>query len=672
MKEEDGKKPPRIGSLDDLSAQFERSLSNAKKSFETGLADLDRKLQNQQLAPPLKDVSRMLRQRAGQVSRGQASGASDMVSFRKNWGLTTRPTSTGENFTEKNTGKFVPWQQWNEIESSLRKRGEASLRGFSQALGLDEQQASGPHFSSIVKALTASNGLATRKAPSMDGFQNHFPVQDDSKQVSTTQRSLDVKGTRSFLRKSRSEPDLGAIQEPASSEVLTQEAESKRVVRKPRGSQKSAAKASSTNSFPDDDSLAKAGSGSSMASSNSGFMFDWESGPLAGSIRHVKTALGKNWETEKDRQRRYSDGAKELPPKGFRLSASDRDLAAGRSSQDVTSSSDRTSGEFWQELQKNVKENGAPTAIMLGLVKTMQHQFPGGWQELSAKLDEVQKSTLKNMGILQDDEQDGDTLEVRDTGKPKEGPLQAVARRIRSGRKPAEVFQSIREKGRSFAIVTTASLPWMTGTSVNPLLRAAYLSQEDSRKVTLVVPFLPHVDQKNLHPGGQVFDTPEEQEVFIRSWVANRVGFTPGPNFNIKFYPGRYSKRFGCVFSVGDITSYIPSSDADVAVLEEPEHLNWFHHGPRWTDKFKHVVGIVHTNYLEYAKREENGDKKEIFMRTLNQVVCRFHCNKVVKLSGAVQDMPRSETMFVHGVSPQFLRIGDKKAADEATTVVGA
>jgi len=233
---------------------------------------------------------------------------------------------------------------------------------------------------------------------------------------------------------------------------------------------------------------------------------------------------------------------------------------------------------------------------------------------------------------------------------PKKKPARTLSER-------RSFWRSIRDEGRKFTIVTTASLPWMTGTAVNPLLRAAYLALA-KKKVTLLVPWVPKEDQAKIFPGGRTFETPGDQDSFMREWLRDRVGFEP--DMKIKFYPGRYASEKCSILPVGDISSVISDKEADICVLEEPEHLSWYHHGRRWTDKFSHVVGIVHTNYLDYARREEGGAVKSALLKRVNQWVCRVHCDKVVKLSDAVQPLPRESTLWVHGVSPKFLDVGIK------------
>ncbi|XAR54081.1 Digalactosyldiacylglycerol synthase [Bertholletia excelsa] len=215
------------------------------------------------------------------------------------------------------------------------------------------------------------------------------------------------------------------------------------------------------------------------------------------------------------------------------------------------------------------------------------------------------------------------------------------------------------DRKQHISIFTTASLPWMTGTAVNPLFRAAYLAKDEKRRVTLVIPWLSLNDQVHVYPDNITFNLPSEQEVYVRLWLEERTGFTSG--FNIRFYPGKFSRDKRSILAVGDITEIIPDEEADIAVLEEPEHLTWYHHGTRWKTKFHLVIGVVHTNYLEYVKREKNGTLRAFFLKYINSWVVDIYCHKVIRLSAATQELPRSIICNVHGVNPKFIKIGKRK-----------
>jgi hypothetical protein len=152
--------------------------------------------------------------------------------------------------------------------------------------------------------------------------------------------------------------------------------------------------------------------------------------------------------------------------------------------------------------------------------------------------------------------------------------------------------------GRSFHIVTTASLPWFTGTAVNPLLRAAHLYQRmllqqsppetndadadqntkdgtvapAAAAVTLVVPWLEERDdQEKLY--GRVFRDCHEQEDCLREFLRQNANMPEASQgLQIRWYPARYHAGLGSIFAMGDILECCKGDTLDVCILEEPEH----------------------------------------------------------------------------------------------------
>ena len=229
-------------------------------------------------------------------------------------------------------------------------------------------------------------------------------------------------------------------------------------------------------------------------------------------------------------------------------------------------------------------------------------------------------------------------------------------------------YTDISNKSKSILIVTTASLPWKTGTAVNPLLRAAYLSmgrKEVGGNVTLMIPWLERkVDQMSIYGPNNIFTTPDEQEQYIRQWLNESANMLEASqDLHIEWYTAWQNKVENSIYSMGDLTANLSSAQYDICILEEPEHLNWYRApGESWTKKFQHVVGILHTNYFSYALDQPAALIRAPAMRLLCSWMCRAHCHRVIKLSATLDKVaPEKELVEnVHGVRGTFLDIGAK------------
>jgi len=215
------------------------------------------------------------------------------------------------------------------------------------------------------------------------------------------------------------------------------------------------------------------------------------------------------------------------------------------------------------------------------------------------------------------------------------------------------------------------------------------------------------------------------------------------------WYPSFYLSGFGSIFPKVDLCNYIPRELVDVAILEEPEHLNWFrmptsdlgggsiggvgddgeggagndaiidnltidadkqtvslectttddesitlnkdddndegegdnddvlekqnlqriNNKLGWTHRFQFVVGIVHTNYEEYARQYGIGASliAAPAIGALSALTMRAYCHQVIKLSNTLPSFaPGKEcTCNVHGVRREFLEEGTTDGGDD-------
>lgn len=214
----------------------------------------------------------------------------------------------------------------------------------------------------------------------------------------------------------------------------------------------------------------------------------------------------------------------------------------------------------------------------------------------------------------------------------------------------------------------------LTPDNITPVIDTAENIHVDGH-VTLVIPWLQDKkDRLMLYGSTSTFEESSEQESFIRKWLENEAGMPfEAKKLKILFYPARFHTYANSIFALGDICDMIPNENADVCILEEPEHLNWYRApgSAPWTTKFSHVVGVIHTNYKAYVKEHAPaGFLAAPLTAGVNSRVVQANCHKVIKLSGVLQSfVPGKEVVEnIHGIREAYLNEGRRICSSQIPT----
>jgi len=276
------------------------------------------------------------------------------------------------------------------------------------------------------------------------------------------------------------------------------------------------------------------------------------------------------------------------------------------------------------------------------------------------------------MGMLNDSQTSQSTTETRSESEEGGASLvQQLGRTPIDAQKGLPIYSlgpfprcteasDLRSRARHVTVITTAALPWTTGPSINPLLRSLHLARNGHR-VIFVMPWVRLKEQGILFPEGVSFHSTEEQERYVAKWCRDRAGMDPAKlPITFRWYEASYVEAVRSIFPSGDNAEVLADCEKDVLVLEEPEHLCWYHNGPRWTELYRHVIGVVHTNYQAYLEKMEyeglmsSATIRDSLFSTFTTMVCSAYCDVTIKLSSAGMSLPNEVKYNVHGVRKEF------------------
>nr|CRH05956.1 putative GT4 : related to digalactosyldiacylglycerol synthase [Candidatus Magnetococcus massalia] len=201
---------------------------------------------------------------------------------------------------------------------------------------------------------------------------------------------------------------------------------------------------------------------------------------------------------------------------------------------------------------------------------------------------------------------------------------------------------------KTINIVTTASLPWRTGTAILALFRAYHLAQR-GLDVTLYIPWIPKQQQSQLFGEDQLFDHHWEQEAYLRGQLPD----FHGDNLQFVFYPARYFAALGSILPSAPIAPQL--CRCDWLILEEPEHLNWKHPWNRYRDRAKRVTGIVLTNYRFFIRQAVPAITLiPWLMARYNRWLMQHHCDELLLLGEGFPAMEKAQPFVSSGVPAAF------------------